>query len=452
MAHVFQTFNDGGKPHPRWRFEYRDRFGRKRKGTGYSSKGKTLKLAQSREADEEAIRKGYKEAPKPSARLRVFDEVAQEYLAWGDAQGGRGGRSWGTRHSLGRHRHMDWWKDKLGFRHLSDMEGCLPLVEAELRERQKDGLTGRTVAQYAESLSAFAKWCVAREYMDVNPLRKLSAFDTTPQVIRRALTPEEVNKLLNAAPIERRILYQVALCTGLRANELRNLTVDHLDIGRCGLRLDAAWTKNRKPGFQPLPAELVHQLVAFVNTGQIAKKYERYYVRCDTQDPPQNRLFYILSNPVKAFDDDLKAAGIPKKTNAGKLDFHSLRVAYATFIVESGATVKEAQTLLRHSSPDITMNTYARVRTGRLGTLTEQVAILMLPGSGGSEGGQNESNPGHDSALKSPQSAIEGENGDITTTVVSDSCRDIEMVEAAGIEPASEGASSQASTCVAVFF
>ncbi len=36
-------------------------------------------------------------------------------------------------------------------------------------------------------------------------------------------------------------------------------------------------------------------------------------------------------NPIKAFDEDLKAAEIPKHTSEGKLDFHSLRVTYTTF-------------------------------------------------------------------------------------------------------------------------
>jgi integrase len=42
---------------------------------------------------------------------------------------------------------------------------------------------------------------------------------------------------------------ETAFLSGLRANELRHLTLDHLDLDRCGLHLDAVWTKNRQPGF-----------------------------------------------------------------------------------------------------------------------------------------------------------------------------------------------------------
>ena len=44
-------------------------------------------------------------------------------------------------------------------------------------------------------------------------------------------------------------LYETDFLPGLRANELRNLKLAHLDVANRGLRLDAEWTKNRKDGF-----------------------------------------------------------------------------------------------------------------------------------------------------------------------------------------------------------
>ena len=71
-------------------------------------------------------------------------------------------------------------------------------------------------------------------------------FDTTPEVRRRAMTPDEVTRLLTVCPPERRLLYETALFSGLRSNELRHLTLEHLDR-----------TKNREEGFQPLPRALL---------------------------------------------------------------------------------------------------------------------------------------------------------------------------------------------------
>lgn len=75
--------------------------------------------------------------------------------------------------------------------------------------------------------------------------------------------------LLQVAPEWRRLLYEVAVVTDLRAGGLRSLTKEHLDQNNCGLWLDAAWTKNRKGSFQPLPSRSVKRLVEFADSGVV---------------------------------------------------------------------------------------------------------------------------------------------------------------------------------------
>ncbi len=52
-------------------------------------------------------------------------------------------------------------------------------------------------------------------------------------------------------------------------------------------------------------------------------------------------------------------------------------MAYTTIVIESGATVKEAQALARHSTPVLTMNTYARARNERLAEVAEAVGKVV---------------------------------------------------------------------------
>jgi integrase len=247
-------------------------------------------------------------------------------------------------------------------RSLADLNGCLPRVEKVLRDLKRKGCVGKTLANYAENLRAFCRWCVKRGYLDEDPLAGLVRFDVTPQTVRRAISPEEIHRLLAVAPPERRLLYEVALSTGLRAKELRSLTVGHLDVEQGGLRLDAAWTKNRLPGFQPLPAQVTQRLAAW------SKDKKR-------TEP----LLVVQSHPARPLDTDLKRAGISKHIpGVGKLDFYAFRTAYTTMVIESGATVKEAQALLRHSTPTMTMNTYARTRPERLAEVAQQVGDIVL--------------------------------------------------------------------------
>jgi integrase len=148
----------------------------------------------------------------------------------------------------------------LGLSTLANLDGILPQVEKELRSLHAKGRAGKTIANYAKTLAALCDWCLQRGYLADDPLKALAPFDTTPRTRRRAMTEEEITRLLGAVRVpRRRLLLETALLSGLRVNELRNLTTNHLDRHQGGLNLDATWTKNRKSGFQPLPLSLAER-------------------------------------------------------------------------------------------------------------------------------------------------------------------------------------------------
>ena len=164
--------------------------------------------------------------------------------------------------------------------------------------------------------------------------------------------------------------------SGLRANELRSLTLAHLDRTRHGLHLDAAWTKNRRASFQPLPAHLVEDLYGFASAGYPQDLYARS-VHKWRHALPVEPLLYVPTHPARTLDADLARAAIPKKAVGGKLDFHAARLAYVNLVIEAGANVKEAQTLARHSTAQMTLGVYGRTREERLHHVVEQVATTL---------------------------------------------------------------------------
>jgi integrase len=408
LPHVFQGFKKDKTPYPRWRFQYTDAKGVRRTAAGYTSRRETEKLAQRVQSEQDCIRKGYRPAPRSSDACRAFAQISAEYQAWGQAQGGRGGRSWSVCHARKKKSHLAYWQEALGLETLADLAGCLPRVEKALRELSERGRTGKTLMNTAETLAAFCDWCLQRGYLAENPIKGLGSFDATPRESRRAMTREEIQRLLAVATEERRILYETAFCTGLRANELRQITAAHLDRTLGGLRLDAAWTKNRKAGLQPLPGPLFDRLV------ELAKG-----------KAPGEALLYVPSHPARELDKDLTKAGIPKRTADGKLDFHACRVAYTTLVIEAGANVKEAQSLLRHSTPQLTMNVYARARGDRLAEVAERVGAVVMTTCG----------QGSDVPEASEREEALSEN-DISPCEGKGLC-DLELVEAGGIEPPS---------------
>ena len=391
--------------------------------TGTTGRTETLIMARRLEDDHRQVRLGYR-APSTTAdrsKTKRFADVSSEYLDWGESQGGLGGRPWGEWHARKRRTHLRWWETRLHLGTLADFDGLLPRAEKELRGLQAAGKAGKTITNYAEALTAFCDWCVQRGYLDDDPLKALGSYDTTPLAPRRAMTDLEIIRLLDVSPPHRRLLYETAFLSGLRAKELRCLTQDHLDEKRLGLNLDAAWTKNRKPGFQHLSAALVAQLRDFADEGVVDGLYQKYYARRDAnRQAPENALLFVPSSLSRDFDKDLKVAGVPKSLPAGKLDFHAIRLAYINLVLDSDATAREAQAMARHSTPNLTFNVYGRARPDRMAEVVEQIATRLR------------SVPDRVPSVYRQTVAPERENA---TTVDTGSCVSRRLVEPRGIEP-----------------
>ena len=92
-------------------------------------------------------------------------------------------------------------------------------------------------------------------------------------------------------------------------------------------------------------------------------------------------------------------------------------------MLETGATVKEAQTLARHATPQMTLGVYGRTREERLHEVVEQVAIVVQ---------------GKTQRAVSVHSSDAAENTKAVNASALSVYSSLTPVEAAGIEPASE--------------
>ena len=331
------------------------------KFTGTGSRRDTLAMAHQRQLDEDRIAAGLAAAPDEAFNWRDFVDTVQDYLAYGESQGGRGGRPWGLTHARNQRSRLAWWHEQIGFETLEDLMQSLRPVETALVRLRDRGRTGKTLHDYQQALKSFCRWCVDRGYLPRDPLARLRRFDPAPGTRRRALTLEDIAAIFAVAAPERRLLYEMALFSGLRLGELRHLTGAHLDIGRGGVRLDAAWTKNRRAGFQPLPGHLVSKLAR-------------------ATEFPSNPLLPVPSQPqvTRNFERDLEAAAIEKVTEDGVVVFHSWRGTYATLLDSLGASPKETQELMRHATPVVTMQRYVQARHDRQKTLVQTMAEVVI--------------------------------------------------------------------------
>jgi len=172
---------------------------------------------------------------------------------------------------------------------------------------------------------------------------------------RRALTTEEVKKLLETAqkgPFhhkmsgpERRLLYLLALETGLRWSELYSLTKTsfNLDHDPPTIKVKASFSKRKREDILPLRPLMAIELRIY-----LARKM------------PASKAFPMWKNGgFKMLREDIEAAEIPYVDEQGRYaDFHSLRHTFLSNLANSGVHPKVAQSLARHSDINMTLSRY----------------------------------------------------------------------------------------------
>jgi len=82
-----------------------------------------------------------------------------------------------------------------------------------------------------------------------------------------------------------------------------------------------------------------------------------------------------IRHAARVLKRDLEAAGIPYRDESERVfDFHGLRGMTASRLLAAGANPRTAQALMRHSTADLTLSVYARLRPG-----DERAALDLLP-------------------------------------------------------------------------
>ena len=195
--------------------------------------------------------------------------------------------------------------------------------------------------------------------------------DADPRRHRRALWPDELSRLVDAArnapgrrperhregddgsirrPAERLTgrdrgdLWLTLAGTGLRVGEVEQLTVAdfRLDAVPPHVRIPAAVAKSRREQTVPLRSDLVVML------------RERLAGRAASDS-----VFPIPCDLIARFNGDCRRAGIPKRDAEGlTVDVHSLRKTFATMLSRSGVAPRTTMELMRHSRIDLTMSVY----------------------------------------------------------------------------------------------
>ena len=166
------------------------------------------------------------------------------------------------------------------------------------------------------------------------------------------------------------MLYRLAVETGLRANELRTLKVSSFDFDDCTVVVEAAYSKHRRRDVLHLRHDTIIELRAFV-AGKLPM-----VLAFDMPDKPAKMLkLDLAATETKDAKGEVVIEAIPYIDGAGRYaDFYCLRHTMGTSLAAAGVHPKTAQSIMRHSTIELTMNKYTHTLAGQ-----ESDAVAMLP-------------------------------------------------------------------------
>ena len=228
------------------------------------------------------------------------------------------------------------------------------------KEIQRKRRSARTINHYLTVVKSFVQYLVDTELLQGNLLksvRKLNP-ELDRRKVRRAMTEEEVGRLLQAAETgkhrrknkckEQVLIYRLLLGTGLRSTELSLLTPNQIDYEHNRLTIEAAKTKNKKADVLPIRADLVQSVKEWIVAHGIQS---------------HERVFLFNKNSIRrSFYRDLRVAGIDRiDTDGRSIDIHSLRKTFGTMLARAGNPLTTVQRLMRHSTPLLTAKLYIDV-------------------------------------------------------------------------------------------
>jgi integrase/recombinase XerD len=189
-----------------------------------------------------------------------------------------------------------------------------------------------------------------------------------PRRLPRVLSPEDVGRLIEAAPgpgLKYKAALSVAYGAGLRASEVVSLKVSDIDSKRMLIRVEQG--KGRKDRHAMLSPQLLQVLRA-------------WWRQCRSQGwlfPTRDPYLPITARQLnRACHMAAEVAGLGSWVSP-----HTLRHSFATHLLESHTDVRVIQVLLGHAKLETTAR-YAQVATNLLRTVTSPLDRLTLSEEG----------------------------------------------------------------------
>jgi integrase len=233
-------------------------------------------------------------------------------------------------------------------------------IVALICELRKRGYSDSTIASTLTPLSRLFAHAVRRGLIESNPVGKLDRSER-PRFSRQerpVLNPNEIGRLLAAAPPRFRTLLATAALSGLRQGELLGLHWRDVDFDNQLIHVRTALNRKRRD-VPPKTERAVRDVILMPALGEALRRHKAESVF----HRPDDYVFTTRSGaPAHAAHLGLQALK-PALERAGiqPIRWHDLRHTFASLLIAGGANITFVSRQLGHTSSQVTLGIYAHL-------------------------------------------------------------------------------------------
>lgn len=207
-------------------------------------------------------------------------------------------------------------------------------VRMYIHKYSQTGVMNATVANHTDIIRRFFGWLVTEEYIDRNPLSKISTIKSESR-LRKPLSKEELVTLrAGAITLRQKALFEFLYSTGCRISEAVGMKKDDVNLQSLKATVIGKGNKERN---------------VFINVETKIALQKYFMSRLDDSDA----VFVTLRKPIKRLERDAVYNEVKKiqKQSSLKINIypHLLRHTFATHKLETGMSIEVLRQILGHS-------------------------------------------------------------------------------------------------------
>ncbi len=238
--------------------------------------------------------------------------------------------------------------------------GHLEAYQRRIMEHTSARTRGRysigTICTKTRAMRCFFKYLEDSGTILLNPAEHIKEPKIEKRLPRSILSEDEVKRILaqpklgTGSGARARALIEVLYSTGIRLEELMNLTIFDCDLQGGLIRVKGKFSKDRVVPLGRHAVEFLKEYVMRIRPGQTGKNKAAKNLFLSRFGEPLSK--QVIELMVRNY---AKKAGINKKVTP-----HTLRHTFATELIRNGADITAVRKMLGHSSLSAT-NIYIRV-------------------------------------------------------------------------------------------